>query len=346
MTNREENQSVAPIRIYFLGSGSIGVPALRRLASDPRIVLSGVGSQPDRRAGRGRKTVATAIAREAETCGLAVEKHENVNCTSFLSRLRELRPHLVVVAAFGQILKRDLLQLPAQGCFNVHASLLPRHRGAAPVPAAILAGDRKTGVSFMAMDEGLDTGPVYEMYRTPINDTDTSLSLEQRLADLAADHIVDCIWSICRENREPLPQPERGVTHARKLRKEQARIDWTQRADELERRVRAFFPWPRAWCLAPSRKDWQRLQITQASVVQSASPSQPPGTILQADNHGFIINCNEKALKLERVIPQGRKEMNAVDFLRGCPLESGTVLSGPASSRSHSGDERVHVKKT
>jgi len=227
---------------------------------------------------------------------------------------------VLFVASFGQILKPPLLELAPFGCLNLHASLLPRHRGASPIHAAILAGDSETGVTLMRMDAGLDTGPTYCSARLALNGHETTPELERALGRLAAGHVVEWIRGVCREGWQPTPQPAAGVTHARKIRKEQARLDWRLPAVALERQVRAYQPWPRSWLELVCDHGTRRVQVVGATVIDGAGGG--PGEVLQADEHAWAIACGEQALRLDRVIPEGRGEMAAAEFLRGarvCP---------------------------
>jgi methionyl-tRNA formyltransferase len=307
-----------------MGSGSIGLPVLTGLARSQAIRLLGVATQPDRPAGRHGQLHPTPVGALARSQGWAVETPQSVNAPEFLAHLRHLQPHLVVVVAFGQILKADLLALPAFGCLNVHASLLPRHRGAAPVSAAILAGDRETGVSFMKMDRGLDTGPVYRRFPVSLRGDETTGSLEARLAELAAAGIVACVEGVCRGREQPVPQPAVGVTHAAKLTKRDGELDWSLSAVEIERRVRAFIPWPRVCFRLPQAQSGRRIQITAAAVVAAADGAA--GQVLQADADGWVVACGHASLRLIRLVPEGRREMTAAEFLRGCRVPVGLHL--------------------
>ncbi len=310
-------QEDSPIRVYFLGSGGEGVPVLQRLLDDPAIQVAGIGTQPDRPAGRNRRPRPTPVAQFAETCGRSVEKPASVNSPDFLERLRRLDLHILVVVSFGQILKPPLLALPRRRCLNVHLSLLPRHRGAAPVAAAILAGDAEAGVSFMQMDEGLDTGPVYRRIPIPLSGRETTPELSQRLASLAAEHIAQVLTDIVRNGLAPVPQNEAEATYARKIRKQDARIRWQRPAIEIERAVRAYLPWPRAWFQIQQGRRIRRIQVTAAQVVHE-SFQQPPGCrIPDSENQSLTIACGAGALRILRLIPEGKSEMEAREFLRG-----------------------------
>ncbi|MGI6354163.1 MAG: methionyl-tRNA formyltransferase [Lentisphaerae bacterium] len=318
-----------PIRIYYLASGRLGIPILERLHSDPRLILTGVGSQPDRPAGRRQLHVPTPLAAHGDALGLQVDRVPSVNAPDFLEKMRRLQVEMIVVASFGQLLKPELLALPPFGCLNVHASLLPRFRGAAPINMAILRGDTTTGVTFMDMEAGLDTGGIYGQASLTIQPDDNAEQLEQRLSDLAAKHIGNVIWDIARDGLTPTPQPTEGVSIARKIKKEAGAIAWNNSAKQLERMVRAFTPWPRVSALAPIGKGpYKRLQLTDASALDM-TPAQHthPGEVIAQGRDGLLVACGEGLLLIRRVIPEGRTEMSAAEFLRGNPLPPGTILS-------------------
>ena len=322
----KQNKASRGVRAYFLGSGEIGVPSLEALIQADEIELAGVGTQPDRPAGRRRELHATPIAAAAERSGITPDKPASVNSESFLSRLRMLLVDIVIVMAFGQILKSDLLTLPPCGCLNIHASLLPRHRGASPIQSAILAGDIETGVSFMKMDEGLDTGPVFEMHRVAVSTEETAATLENKLAALAANHVCDCVKRVALDDPEPVPQDDSQATRAPKLKKSDGQINWKEPADLIERKIRAYTPWPRAYFVVKTGKKERRIQIAQAFADARTPVDAQPGEILQADKNDWVIACGEGSLHLQKVIPSGKDEMTAPEFLRGTQLEAGTVV--------------------
>jgi len=315
-----------PVRLYYLASGKLGIPIFDALRTDPKVSLLGVGSQPDRAAGRKQLMVATPVASHAEQHGVRVDRVNSVNTPEFLDQLRALTIELLVVASFGQLLKPDLLSIPQLGCLNVHASLLPRFRGASPINMAILRGDDKTGVSFMRMEAGLDTGPVYCQYELPILEHDNADSLEQRLGELAADHIGDVIWRIARAGLQPLPQLDIAATYARKIKKHDGAIRWALPARQLLRMILAYSPWPRVAAVVPGGKGPKRIQITDAAVVDGVMPVMRPGTVLAQGRDGLLVACGQNALRIQRIIPEGRPEMKADDFLRGNPIPNGTIL--------------------
>ena len=319
------------VSVYYLSSGRLGVPLLAVLAADPRVRLLGVGTQPDRPCGRHRQLQPTPVATQAAAMGLNAARVPSVNAEGFVAEMRGLSPELLVVAAFGQILKPALLALPRFGCLNVHASLLPRQRGASPVSASILAGDRQTGITFMQMDAGLDSGPIYRCLATDIGPTETAEQLEARLSHVAATALVDCLWEVARGGLTPLPQPRDGVTYARRLRKEDGCIDWTRSATHLERQVRAMIPWPGAYTLVPDPTGPRRLLVLAAAVAEAPSLlAAPPGTIVKAAHDALVVACGEGSLRLLRVKPEGRSDMPAEAFLHGHKLPEGSQLLSPS----------------
>ncbi len=313
-----------------MGSGELGVPSLKRLGAASGISLVGAVTQPDRPQGRHRHLAPTPLGKAALELGLPVWKPDNVNTPESLEWLRGLNLDLLVVASYGQLLREPLLNLPRFGCLNLHASLLPKYRGAAPVQAAILAGDGETGVSFMKLDKGLDTGPVYEMVRMPLAGTETGAGLEEALAELAAGDVCACIHRICCEGLAPQPQQATGISLTRKLKKEHGRIDWRQSSPELLRHVRAYHPWPGSWFDLPTAHGPRRMLVTAAEAFQGEMPgSTAPGEVVQADAHGWAVACGcGSGLRLVRVVPGGQREMDSAEFLRGCPVPVGIRLDG------------------
>ena len=302
-----------PPRIAFFGTPPFAVPALRACQAMGSVVA--VVTQPDRPRGRGQHVTPSAVKAEAERSALPVLQPPKLKGTDFGERLRAMRLDVAVVAAYGRILPTDVLSAPRLGCVNVHASLLPRWRGAAPIQWAIASGDAETGVCLMQMEAGLDTGPVLALRRTPILPGDTAETLQQRLSELGGALVREELPRFLSGGLTPRPQPTEGVTLARLVEKEDGRLDWTRPAIELERRVRAFLPWPGAWTqLGP-----QLLKIWRAEVVPG---SGPPGTVLAT--HGALdVATGERALRLLEVQPEGRRRMNAAEFLSGHRLREG-----------------------
>ncbi|MBN2449501.1 MAG: methionyl-tRNA formyltransferase [Lentisphaeria bacterium] len=319
-----------PVSVYYLGSGRLGVPIVEALCRGPDLRLLGVATQPDRPAGRQRRLEPTDVARRCAELGVRAERVPSVNQESFLRRLSDLAPEIVVVASFGQIFRPPLLELPVWGCLNVHASLLPRHRGASPVQAAILAGDARTGVSFMRMDPGLDTGPVYRRVPTPIAPDEDAGRLEVRLGELAAAVLPQVLVDVVRGGLTPQPQAPEGVTYAPKLSKDDGRIDWSGNAERIARQVRAMLPWPRAFTWLPTASGPRRLQITAACVHPGESAAAPAGTLRVSPEGHLIASCGQGELALLRLVPEGRREMPAQDFIRGYGISRSTQFTAAA----------------
>lgn len=297
------------MKIVFAGTPEFAVPALRAAAQGGDVVA--VYTQPDRPAGRGRGLQASPVKQVAQELGFPVLQPETLRDEAAQAQLRELAPDLMVVVAYGLILPRKVLKIPAHGCWNVHASLLPRWRGAAPIQRAIEAGDAQTGVDLMQMEAGLDTGPVLLQRRTAIGDGETGGQLHDRLSALGAEALAEGL-ALLREGRLPAAQaqPEEGVTYAHKLDKAEAKLDWSQPAAALARKVRAFNPWP----VAEAQVAGERLRIHEAVALPSVSVSEH-GRIIAADKRGIDVACGEGALRLLRVQREGGKPVSAADYL-------------------------------
>jgi len=297
------------MRIVFAGTPAFAVPSLR--AAHARNEVVAVYTQPDRPAGRGRGLTPSPVKLEAIQRGIPVLQPESLRKKSSQEALRELAPDLMIVVAYGLILPQAVLDIPRFGCWNVHASLLPRWRGAAPIQRAIEAGDAETGVCLMQMEAGLDTGPVLLSQRTPIGDQETGGQLHDRLSELGARVLADGL-GLLRAGMRPMaqPQPEAGATYAHKLEKHEARLDWSQPADALARKVRAFEPWP----VAEATVAGERLRIHGAVALDLAHRAEP-GTLLTAGRQGLDIACGEGALRLRVVQREGGKAITAADYL-------------------------------
>lgn len=299
---------MSSLRVVFMGSPDFAVPTLEALAAHYPVV--GVVTQPDRPAGRGQKLTPPPVKEAALRLGLPVIQPEKLSQPEALEQLRLWAPDVIIVAAFGQILRSDVLDLPRFGCINVHASLLPRWRGAAPIQAAILAGDRETGVTIMKMDTGVDTGPILAQRAIPIAPDETGGSLFEKLAHLGAELLLETLPRYVSGKIVPQPQPEEGITYAPMLKKEDGLLDFTQPAAALERRVRAMNPWPGAyfeWRGAP-------LKVLRAHVGEAPSPG--PGRRLTVEGRP-ALGCGEGILILEEVQPAGKRPMSGKAFLAG-----------------------------
>ncbi|MCX7853670.1 MAG: methionyl-tRNA formyltransferase [Caldilineales bacterium] len=307
-----------PVRTVFMGTPDFAVPSLQALLADPAYQVVGVVTQPDRAAGRGRERRASPVKHVALAAGLPVLQPERLREPAAFAELAALAPELIVVAAYGQILRPEVLNLPRFGCINVHASLLPRWRGAAPIAAAILAGDTVTGVTIMLMDPGMDTGPILAQQAEPILPDDTAATLGARLARLGADLLIRTLPDYLAGRIQPRPQPVEGVTVCRPLTKEQGRMDWNLPATTLARMVRAYDPWPGTYTT------WEG-QILKILAATTAPGEALPGHVL-AWGEGAAVGTGEGLLVLQAVQPAGGRRMPIAAFRRGRPDFIGAVL--------------------
>ncbi len=301
------------LRIVFAGTPEFAVPALRSAVQGGEVVA--VYTQPDRPAGRGRQLQPSPVKLEAIVRGIPVFQPQNFKAASAREQLRALAPDLLIVVAYGLILPASVLEIPRYGCWNVHASLLPRWRGAVPVQRAIEAGDTRTGVCLMQMEKGLDTGPVLLSLETAISDEDTGGSLHDRLASLGAEVLGDGL-GLLRAGMLPVAraQPDEGVTYASKLDKAEASLDWSQPGNLLARRVRAFHPWP----ICEATVAGERLRIHSARALP-LEHHQAPGSILLANKSGLDIACGEGALRVLQVQREGGRPVAIADYLNARP---------------------------
>lgn len=299
------------LRIVFAGTPEFAVPCLRAAAQRNEVVA--VYTQPDRPAGRGRELTLSPVKREALLRGIEVLQPENFKAALSNNALSALKPDLLVVVAYGLILPQSVLDIPAYGCWNVHASLLPRWRGAAPIQRAIEAGDTETGVCLMQMEKGLDTGPVLLSQSLQIGATETGGQLHDRLAALGAQVLRDGL-GLLRAGMRPVrqPQPAEGVTYAHKLDKAEARLDWTRPAAQLANQIRAFNPWPMAEAVIAG----ERLRL-QGAIALDEHHAAAPGTLLRAGRDGLDVACAHGVLRIRVLQRDGGKAITAADYLNG-----------------------------
>lgn len=298
-------------RVVFMGTPDFAVPVLRRLISDGHETI--VVTQPDRPAGRGRALTMSPVKRLALDRGLTVLQPETVNTAEFEARLREARPEVGVVAAFGQLLGPRVLQVPAHGYLNVHASLLPRWRGASPITAAILAGDAETGVTIMLVDEGLDTGPVLARTTCEIQPDDTAASLEGKLSALGADLMGRTLPGWLAGEITPRAQDDHLATLAGRVKKSDGRVDWTRSAEELWRMSRAYDPWPGLFAFLGDR----RVRLWKVRPLVDWEGEERPGEVLAEYDEELVVAAGRGALVLEEVQLAGKKRAAGADFRRG-----------------------------
>lgn len=309
----------SPLSLIFAGTPEFSVPALEALVASRHRVLA-VYTQPDRPAGRGQQVTMSAVKQCALKHQMPVEQPQTLKDPAAVERLAHYQADLMIVVAYGLLLPKTVLDTPRLGCVNIHASLLPRWRGAAPIQRAIQAGDKESGVTIMQMDVGLDTGPMLLERVTPIDARETGESLHDRLSTLGAEAVIEAIDAIAAGTAKPVAQPKDGATYAAKIRKEEALIDWSKSAVDIDRHVRAFNPWP----IAETRWNGQQLRVWEATPLDKKS-SAAPGTVVATSSDGIEVATGEGTLQLTRVQAAGRKAMPAADFLRAHRPE-GAVL--------------------
>ena len=325
-----------PLRIIFMGTAELSCASLEKLGADKNFSIVAVVTQPDKPKGRDLKLTPSPVKVLAEKLNLPVLQPLKARDENFISQLRGLSPDLIVVVAYGQILPRAMLDLPPHGCVNVHTSLLPKHRGAAPIQRAIAEGDAETGVTIMQMDAGLDTGPILSVRRTPILPADDSQALHDRLALIGAELLAETIPDYVAGKILPQPQPAEGSTYAAKIKKEDGQIDWNLPAENIWCRLRAFTPWPGAFTFL--RSAGHRPGVN-ASIEQLAGPvllkilkaevvevSGGAGEVLSADKHGIVVGCGKNALRILELQREGGKRLAAAPFLAGHPIASGEQI--------------------
>ena len=310
-----------------MGTADFGGPCLEALLGLREHQVVGVVTQPDRPVGRRQELTPPPIKALALEHGLPVFQPEKIRRPEAVAPLRELAPELIVVVAYGQILPKDVLSLPALGCMNVHASLLPRWRGASPIQAALLAGDEFTGVTTMLIDEGLDSGPMLLWERVDIDPDDNAATLHDKLSALGADLLLKTIGGLVGGTLHPTPQPVDGVAHASKIRKEDGLVDWTQPARQIRNRLRAFTPWPGLFTFLPTDSGPRVLKIWLAGVeTKPAMDDVVAGTVIRADPGGIAIATGDGVLIGRELQIEGGRRMSAEEFLRGHRLPAGTKL--------------------
>ena len=300
------------MRVLFIGTGEIGVPVLRSLMGSKEHDLVGVVTQPDKPVGREQRIEAPPIKIEAAGSNLPILQPKRIK--NAVEEIQALKPDVIVVMAYGQILPQTILEIPRMACLNLHASLLPKHRGAAPIQAAIVAGDRETGMSVMCMDEGLDTGDVLLQKRIEIGPEETGGSLHDRLAEIAPQALNEALTQLKSGTAARTPQDSSAATYAPKLEREHGRIDWNEPAASIERKIRAFDPWPGAFTILRDDSGRERkLKIFRAHLAEKSS-GEP-----------LLVPAKEEALVLDEVQLEGKRRITAVEFLRGyhAPLHFG-----------------------
>ncbi len=306
------------MRIIFAGTPEFSVPTLQALLAAGYNVVA-VYTQPDRPAGRGKKTRLSPIKQCARKHGLVIEQPSTLKDAT--KKMKTFSADVMVVVAYGLLLPPRILQIPVYGCLNIHASLLPRWRGAAPIHRAIEAGDKETGITIMQMDSGLDTGDILAQYPVIIEQTDTTKQLHDRLADTGAMAITDVLSNLAYYQKNAISQQNELSSYAKKVSKEESDIDWTEDCEVIERRIRSFNPWPGT----QTRYKGIKLRVSQAECSFESLPAKP-GTILSADKSGIRIACGKGMLCINKLQRPGGKVHDAADFLNGMQLDVGSIL--------------------
>ena len=316
-------------KIIYMGTPDFAVPALTALVESGYKVI-GVVTQPDKPKGRGKVMLKTPVKEEAERLGIPVWQPKKVREPEFIDLLREQKPDMIVVAAFGQIIPKAVLELPPYGCLNIHGSLLPKYRGASPIQQAIINGDEETGVTIMRMDEGLDTGDIISTKVIPLTGEETGGSLFDDISAAGAELLLETIPSVFAGTAGYTKQPAESPTpYAAMLKKEAGLLDFGKSAEELERLVRGLCPWPGAYTYLNGKT----LKIWKSRVSDTDETSGTPGQILRADPSGIAVSCGSGVLVLTEVQLEGRKKMAVDAFLRGCRVEKGMMLTKPENNQ-------------
>jgi methionyl-tRNA formyltransferase len=328
------------MKIVFMGTAELSCASLEGLAGGKPFQVIAVVTQPDRPKGRELKLQPPPVKTLAQKLNLPVLQPARARDEKFIAELRGWAPELIVVVAYGQILPQRILDLPRHGCLNVHTSLLPQYRGAAPIQWAIAHGDAETGVTIMKMDAGLDTGPIVAQRRTPIQPTDDSATLHDRLARVGAELLVTTIPDYVAGKIAPRPQPAEGVSLAPKIKREDGRIDWRLSAQTIWNRWRAFTPWPGAYTFLPETMEGIASSMPKSAIIRGSDEALPSkmikiwkaeaaeaageaGVIVSADRHGMVVACGRGALRILELQREGGRRMNVAEFLAGHPLKPG-----------------------
>lgn len=312
------------MRIIFIGTGEIGLPTLHALVKSADHHVLAVVTQPDRPVGRQLKLAGSPIKEAAFKLHLKIYQPEKIGAAASVAQLKYLNPDLIVVFAYGQILPKEILDLPQYGCLNVHTSLLPKYRGASPIHAAIAAGDKQSGVTIMWMDEGLDTGDILLQETVSLRRRETAETLHDRLAKLAPDALLKAISLVEKGKAPRLKQEKAKATVTKKLRKEDGHIKWDRPQREIDAHIRAMTPWPSAYAWIPQEKDHKMLKVFGTIISRRAKGK--PGEVLRVDRHGILVAAGVGGLLLREVQLEGKKRMHATEFARGFNLPIGLVL--------------------
>lgn len=309
------------LRIIFMGTPDFAAATLQALINSPDEVVA-VVTQPDKGRGRGRKVTAPPTKILAEQHNIPVLQPTKIKTEEFHNGLLSYQPDLIVVAAYGRILPKSLLELAPMGCINVHGSLLPKYRGAAPIQWAVINGEKDAGVTIIQMDEGMDTGDMLLKGTIATSPDETAGSLFEKLAELGASTLLSAIKGIKAGSVIPTPQDHDRATMAPMLKKEDGRIDWSRSAREISCLIRGLDPWPSAWC----SMEGKRLRLFSPQIVEGSKENGSPGTVLKANRQGLLVACGSDNLLFKALQPEGKKRMDVASFINGHPIAAGTSL--------------------
>ena len=321
MTNPSKRKFPSKPRIIFMGTPQFAVPTLEALIHQGHDILA-VVTQPDRPKGRGRKLASSAVKESAVAHQLEVLQPQRAGDDQFCEQVRKMKPYLIIVVAFGQILKRNLLDIPEWGIINIHASLLPKYRGAAPIQWAILNNEPKTGLTVMRMDEGLDTGPILFQREVPILQDETAWQLHDRLSQLAGDVMVKAISHMAKNQVEEIPQDDSLATYASKIEKSDSLVDWKQPAMRISCLIRALDPKPGAYTLLEGKQ----VKLFSPTVVDKRALDGVPGRVVRHTSEAIHVDTGQGMIGIREIQYPGKKRLSISDFLRGFPLPEGTVF--------------------
>lgn len=312
------------MRVVFIGTGEIGLPSLQALLESKDVSVAAVVTQPDKPVGRSQKVTASPVKTLAFKYHLPIYQPEDINVPAAVAQLKYLKPDVLVVCAYGQILKKQILNLPSKACLNIHASLLPKYRGASCIQGSLLNGDRTTGITVIWMDEGLDTGDILIQDVLSIGRRETAGSLHDRLAALAPAVLLKGLDQIAKGKAARTKQDPEKSSYVKKMTKEHGHIDWSRPQVEIDRHIRAMTPWPSAYSWLPEPGDQKMLKIF--GTILSKRAKGRPGEVVRVDKHGILVAAGEGGLLLREVQIEGRKRLHAAEFARGYNLPVGTIL--------------------
>jgi len=317
MNSLISSKTNSPLKIIFMGTPDFSIKPLKALLGSTNNIIA-IYSQPPRKSGRGMKENKTPVHAFGEDAKIPVYTPQNFKNDNDIAFIKDLNPDIIIVSAYGLILPKKILDIPKFGCLNIHASILPRWRGAAPIERSIMSGDKETGITFMLMDEGLDTGMIIKKFPIKIDQDMNAKSLHDKLSLLASDNLIDTICKYVNGEIEPFNQQEEGITYAEKIQKVECKINWKKSADEILHLIRGLSPYPGAWFLSKKNK---RVKVLDARISQIENNFKPGEVISEQ-----VIACGDNAIEILSVKPEGKKIMYVEDYLRGNSISVGEIL--------------------